>query len=89
MAKGDYDGAIAKFAAANQSGPHFADPLEMWGEVLIAQNRSDLALAKFEEAEKFAPNWKRLHQKWGEALGYAGHKDESARQLAIARSLDG
>ena len=34
-------------------GPHFADPLEMWGEALIAKNRSDLALAKFEEANKY------------------------------------
>jgi hypothetical protein len=29
LTKGDYDGAIAKFASANQKGAHFADPLEM------------------------------------------------------------
>jgi tetratricopeptide (TPR) repeat protein len=89
MSKGDLDGAIAKFAIAHRKGPHFADPLEMWGEALITKNRSDLALAKFEEAAKCAPNWKRLHQKWGEALSYLGHKDEAAKQFAIARSLDG
>ena len=30
--RGDPDGAIAKFTLANQKGPKFADPLEMWGE---------------------------------------------------------
>jgi len=89
LRKGDYDGAIAKFASAHRKGPRYADPLEMWGEALIAKNRSDLALAKFEEAAKYAPNWKRLHQKWGEALSYIGRKDDAARQFAIARSLDG
>ncbi len=63
---------------ANQKGPHFADPLEGWGEALMAKNQSHLALAKFAEAEKYAPNWGRLHLKWGEALVYAGKKDEAA-----------
>ena len=62
---------------ANAKGPHFADPLEMWGEALMAKNHSDLALAKFAEAEKYAPNWGRLHLKWGEALVYAGKTDEA------------
>ena len=85
--KGDLDGAIAKFESAHAKGPHFADPLEMWGEALIAKNRSDLALAKFEEANKYAPNWGRLHLKWGEALSYLGKKDDAAKQFALARSL--
>jgi tetratricopeptide (TPR) repeat protein len=88
LAKGDLDGAIAKFASANKKGPHFADPLEMWGEALIAKNRSDLALAKFAEAAKYAPNWGRLHLKWGEALFYAGQKDEARKEFAIASRLD-
>jgi len=86
-AKGDPDGAIAKLEIAHANGPHFADPLEMWGEVLIAKNRSDLALAKFDEANRYAPNWQRLHQKWGEALSYLGRKDEAAKQFALARGL--
>jgi tetratricopeptide (TPR) repeat protein len=85
---GPYAGAIAKFEAAHAKGPHFADPLEMWGETLIAKNRSDLALAKFEEAVKYAPNWGRLHLKRGEALVYAGKKDEAGKQFAIAGGLD-
>ena len=35
LAKGDYEGAIAKFRIAHDKGPQFADPLEMWGEALI------------------------------------------------------
>jgi hypothetical protein len=85
LARGDADGAIAKFAAAHAKGPRFADPLEMWGEALIAKNRSDLALAKFEEAARYAPHWARLHRKWGEALTYVGRRDEAARQFAQAK----
>jgi cytochrome c-type biogenesis protein CcmH/NrfG len=60
----------------------------MWGEALMAKNRSDLALAKFKEANKFAPNWGRLHLKWGEALFYAGQKTEAEKQFAVASQLD-
>ncbi len=88
LAKGDYDAAIAKFMLANQKGPHFADPLEMWGEALIAKNRSDLALAKFAEADKYAPNWGRLHLKWGEALLWSGDGADAQKQFAIASGLD-
>jgi Flp pilus assembly protein TadD len=60
----------------------------MWGEALIAKNRSDLALAKFEEANRYAPNWGRLHLKWGEALWWAGRMDDAKKQFAIAATLD-
>jgi len=82
------DAAIAKFTFANQKGPHFADPLEGWGESLMAKNRSDLAFVKFAEAEKYAPNWGRLHLKWGEALMYTGKKDEARAQYQKASTLD-
>jgi tetratricopeptide (TPR) repeat protein len=85
--EGDLDSAIAKFAAANQKGPHFADPLEMWGEALIRENRSDLALAKFAEAAKYAPNWGRLHLKWGEALLWTGDRADAQKQFVIAAHL--
>ena len=88
LRKGDFDAAMAKFESAHKKGPHFADPLEMWGEALIAQNRSDLALAKFEEANKYAPNWGRLHLKWGEALIYAGKRGEANAQFVRAAGLD-
>ncbi len=82
------DAAIEKFKLSNQKGPHFADPLEGWGEALMAKNQSHLALAKFAEAEKYAPNWGRLHLKWGEALAYAGKRDEARAQFARAAALD-
>ena len=87
-AKGDLDGAIAKLEMAHDKGPHFADPLEMWGEALILKSRSDLALVKFEEANKYAPNWGRLHLKWGEALLWFGDKSAVQKQLATAARLD-
>ncbi|HVU20183.1 MAG TPA: tetratricopeptide repeat protein, partial [Rhizomicrobium sp.] len=87
LAKGDYNGAIAKLRIAHEKGPDFADPLEHWGEALMAQHRADLALAKFEQANKYAPNWQRLHQKWGEALSYLGRKDEASNQFTLARKL--
>ena len=88
LARGEPEGAIAKFAIANQKGPHFADPLEGWGEAMMAKNQSHLALAKFAEANKYAPNWGRLHLKWGEALVYAGKPDEAKAQFARAAQLD-
>jgi Flp pilus assembly protein TadD len=60
----------------------------MWGEALMAKNRSDLALAKFEEACRYAPHWGRLHLEWGEALAYAGKADEAKKQFATAAPLD-
>jgi predicted Zn-dependent protease len=59
----------------------------MWGEALMAQNRSDLALARFAEAAKYAPNWGRLHLKWGEALFYAGRNAEAQAEFARAGTL--
>jgi tetratricopeptide (TPR) repeat protein len=64
-----------------------ADPLEMWGEALMLENRSDLALAKFEAANKEAPEWGRLHLKWGEALLFVGRRGEAKKQFAIAAHL--
>jgi tetratricopeptide (TPR) repeat protein len=88
LRKGDPDAAIVMLKVAYERGPQFADPLEVWGEALMAKNRSDLALAKFEEANKYAPNWGRLHLKWGDALIYAGQRDEANKQFAIASALD-
>ncbi len=86
--RGQADAAIEKFKIANQKAPHFADPLEGWGEALMAKNQSHLALEKFTEAEKYAPNWGRLHLKWGEALAYAGKRDQARAQFARAAALD-
>lgn len=53
-ARGHADAAIAQFRLAIAKGPHFADPLEGWGE----------------------------------ALFHAGKKDEAAKHLARAATLD-
>ena len=87
LARDQPDAAIAQFKLSNAKGPHFADPLEFWGEALMAKKDSGAA-AKFAEAEKYAPNWGRLHLKWGEALSYAGHKDDAQKQFALAATLD-
>ena len=41
----DLDGAAAKFQQANQKGPHWADPLKAWGDVLVKQGNTKDALA--------------------------------------------
>jgi tetratricopeptide (TPR) repeat protein len=58
----DLDGAAAKLKLANQKGPHWADPLKIWGDVLAKQDKTKEALAKYDEALKFAPNWKQLKE---------------------------
>ncbi len=59
---GDLASALAKLEAANQRGPHWADPLKAWGEVLAKQGRWSDALAKYDEALQYAPNWAELKQ---------------------------
>ncbi len=45
---------------ASQRGPHWADPLKAWGDVLAEQGKTREALAKYAEALKYAPNWEQL-----------------------------
>jgi len=59
---GEFAGAEAKLKAANQRGPHWADPLKAWGDVLVKQGHAEDALAKYDEALKYAPNWKQLQE---------------------------
>jgi tetratricopeptide (TPR) repeat protein len=59
---GDVAGAEAKLKAANQRGPHWADPLKAWGDVLVKQRHTKEALVKYNEALKYAPNWKQLKE---------------------------
>jgi tetratricopeptide (TPR) repeat protein len=59
---GDLDGAVANFKLANQKGPHWADPLKAWGDVLLKQGKTKAALDKYDAALKFAPNWTQLKE---------------------------
>jgi len=57
-----YPAAIEKLAAAHERGPHWADPMKAWGDVLVKQGNPKEALAKYDEALKYAPNWKELKE---------------------------
>ncbi len=57
---GDVAAAEEKLASANQRGPHWADPLKAWGDLLAKQGRAQEALAKYDEALKYAPRWTAL-----------------------------
>lgn len=56
----DPAGAVAQFTLANQKGPHWADPLRAWGDVLRMQGKTTLALEKYDAALKYAPKWEHL-----------------------------
>jgi tetratricopeptide (TPR) repeat protein len=86
MRRGNYDRAVEKFRRANAVGPHFADPLELWGEALSLAGHANLAIARFEEANKFAPQWGRPHLKWAEALERVGQKDAAQAQFKQTKS---
>ena len=46
----------------NRRGQHWADPLKVWGDVLMNQGKTKDALAKYDEALKYAPNWEQLKE---------------------------
>jgi len=54
---GDLNSAIGKLKAANQRGPHWADPLKAWGDVLVKQGNIREGRAKYEKAFRYALNW--------------------------------
>lgn len=62
LARGDLAGAARELSLAHDKGPHFADPLKAWGDVLVKQGHPEQALAKYDEALKYAPDWVALKQ---------------------------
>ncbi len=60
--RGELSNALVKLRAANQRGPHWADPLKAWGDVLARQGHWKEALGKYDQALKYAPTWAELHQ---------------------------
>jgi tetratricopeptide (TPR) repeat protein len=58
----DLVAAEAELKDANQRGPHWADPLKAWGDVLVKQGDTKDACAKYDEALKYALNWKELKE---------------------------
>lgn len=59
---GDLAEAKTKLMDANKRGPHWADPLKVWGDVLAKEGHAKESLAKYDEAIKYAPNWKQLNE---------------------------
>lgn len=62
FARGDIENAQRQAIAANKNGPHFADPLKLWGDTLLKQGNKAIALVKYDEALKYAPAWIQLKQ---------------------------
>jgi tetratricopeptide (TPR) repeat protein len=67
LARGDLAGAAREFELAHEKGPHFADPLKGWGDVLAKQGHWKQghwkqALAKYDQALRYAPSWAALKQ---------------------------
>ncbi|HEY5070600.1 MAG TPA: hypothetical protein VII63_01070 [Caulobacteraceae bacterium] len=62
LKRGELARARADLAAAHARSPHWADPLEGWGEALAREGRWRAALARYDEALKYAPAWKELRQ---------------------------
>jgi tetratricopeptide (TPR) repeat protein len=84
----DVRGAIAHAAHAHNTSPRFADPLEVWGEALLAKGDAGGAARKLAAAAAFAPKWGRLHLKWGEALAAEGKAAEAQAQWRAAAAMD-
>ena len=84
----DPEGAIAAFRRAAELSPFFADPLEGWGEALMAKGDYRAAIKKFEQAAQRAPRWGRLHLQWGMALAKLGKTDEARVKWRAAATMD-
>jgi predicted Zn-dependent protease len=54
---GAFKDAINLFSAAHDRGPHWADPLKLWGDALAAEGRWTEAKLKYKAALAEAPNW--------------------------------
>jgi predicted negative regulator of RcsB-dependent stress response len=59
---GDLEGAAKKLQGANLKGPHWADPLKAWGDVLAKHGHTKEALAKYGQALTYAPKWQQLQE---------------------------
>ena len=88
LERGDLDGAIAEAREGNRRSRHFADPLEIWGEVLLRKGDLAGAVGKFAEADANAPRWGRNHLLWGEALMLSGRYAEARAQYLAANGMD-
>lgn len=63
LTRGDLRRAIVRLKVAHRRGPNYADPLELWGEALLAKGDPGGPAAKFGQAAELSPRWGRLHLK--------------------------
>jgi tetratricopeptide (TPR) repeat protein len=85
---GDLDGAVAKFSAAYQRGPHWADPLKSWGDAMAARHDDKSAVELYQRAAEYAPNWAQLHLAWGRALDALKRHQQAVEQYREALDQD-
>ena len=88
LERGQPDAAIEKFKLANQKGPHFADPLEGWGEALMAKNHSAPGAGEIRGSRQIRAQLGPAASEMGRGALYAGKKDEAKTQFARAAQLD-
>src|ERR1700730_8470582 len=67
--------AAVKFRDANEKGPHWADPLKAWGDVLTKQGHRQEARAKYDAALKYRAQ---LEAAQGSSRGCSEAEDSSA-----------
>jgi len=88
LRRGQREAAIAKFAVAHEKGPHWADPLERWGDALDAQGKLEDAVQRYRQAAVDAPDWGRLYLQWGRALDGLHRHNDALKKFRRAWWLD-
>ena len=88
LARGDADGAIAKFTLANQKGPHFADPLEGWGEALMEQKPLRPRAGEIRRSRQIRAQLGPPASEMGRGAGLRRTKGRSAEAIRAGRHLD-
>jgi tetratricopeptide (TPR) repeat protein len=67
-AKGDYDGAIAKYQEAVELDPEHAYAYNNWGNALYHKGDYDGAIAKYQKVVELDPKYAEAYNNWGNAL---------------------
>ena len=88
LERGDPDGAIAKFNLANQKGPHFADPLEGWGEALMAQEPLAPGAGEVRGSRKIRAQLGPAASEMGRGAGLCGARRTKRRSNSPCAGLD-
>lgn len=85
--RGDTEGAIADFRAAQERGPRWAEPFKFEGDILMRQGKPRDAERRYRLAAERAPHWGALHLARGEALNALRRSEQAREQWRAARDL--